>query len=60
MARSFRSASSRSASADFATSLVFGAMAKVVEEINDVGGDDGDGGRSAALSQRGGATEILQ
>ena len=63
VACSFRSTVSRCASADFATFPVFGAMAKVVEEINSVGGDGGDEGWSAALFQpwrRGGAAEILE
>ena len=51
MARSFRSAVSRCASADFTPFPLsaFGAMAKVAGEIDGVGGADGAGGRSAAL-----------
>ena len=53
MARSFRSAASRCASADFTPFPLsaFGAMAEVVREIDGVGGAGGDGGRSAALFQ---------
>ena len=53
IARSFRSAASRCASADFTTFPLsaFGAMAEVVGEIDGVGDAGGDGGRSAALFQ---------
>ena len=65
MARSFRSAASRCASADFTTFplSVFGAMTKVVGKIGGVGDAGGDGGRSAALFQlweEGGAAEISE
>ena len=51
-ARSFRSAASRCASADFTPFPLsaFGAMAEVVGEVDGVGGAGGNGGRSAALS----------
>ena len=53
MARSFHSAASRCASADFMTFPLsaFGAMAEVVGEIDGVGDAGGDGARSAALFQ---------
>ena len=53
IARSFHSAASRCASADFTTFPLsaFGAMAEVVGEIDGVGDAGGDGGRSAALFQ---------
>ena len=65
MARSFRSAASRCASADFTPFPLsaFGAMAEVVGEIDGVGGAGGNGGRSAALFQlreEGGAAEICE
>ena len=52
IARSFDSATSRCASADFMPFPLsaFGAMAKVVGEIDGVGDAGGNGGRSAALS----------
>ena len=62
MARSFRSAASRYTSADFTPFPLsaFGAMAEVVGEVDGIGGAGGDGGWSAALSQKGGAAEILE
>ena len=62
MARSFHSAASHCASADFMPFPLsaFGAMAEVVREIGGVGGAGGNGGRSAALSQKGGAAEIFE
>ena len=52
IARSFRSAVSRCASADFTPFPLsaFGAMAEVVGEVDGVGDAGGNGGRSAALS----------
>ena len=52
IARSFRSAASRCASADFTPFPLsaFGAMAEVVGEVDGVGDAGGNGGRSAALS----------
>ena len=66
IARSFRSAASRCASADFTPFPLsaFGAMAEVVGEINGVGGAAGNGGRSASLSlsfvKKDGAAEIWE
>ena len=65
MARSFRSAASRCASADFTPFPLsaFGAVAEAVGEIDGVGGAGDDGGRSAALFrlwEEGGAAEILR
>ena len=65
MARSFRSAASRCASANFTPFPLsaFGAMAEVVEEVGGVGDVGGNGGRSAALFQlweEGGAVEISE
>ena len=65
MARSFRSAASRCASADFTPFPLsaFGAMAEVAGEIDGVGGAGGNGGRSAALFrlwEEGGAAEISE
>ena len=65
MARSFRSAASRCASADFTPFPLsaFGAMAEVAGEIDGVGGAGGDGGRSAALFRlwkRRGTAEISE
>ena len=65
MARSFRSAASRYASADFTTFPLsaFGAMAEVVGEIDGVGGAGGDGGGallSFGFGKKGGAAEILR
>ena len=53
MARSFRSAASRCASAEFTPFPLsaFGAVAEVVREVDGVGGAGGNGGRSAALSR---------
>ena len=53
IARSFRSAASRCASADFTPFPLsaFGAMAEVVGEISGVGDAGGNGGRSAARSR---------
>ena len=52
MARSFISATSRCASADFTTFPLsaFRAMAEMVGEVDGVGDAGGNGGRSAALS----------
>ena len=65
IARSFRSAASRCASADFTPFPLsaFGAMAEVVGEVDGVGDAGGNGGRSAALSasrRRGGAAEVRE
>ena len=52
IARSFRSAASRCASADFTPFPLsaFGAMAEVVGEVDGIGDAGGNGGRSTALS----------
>ena len=65
IARSFRSAASRCASADFTPFPLsaFGAMAEVVGEGDGVGDASGNGGRSAALSasrRKGGAAEVRE
>ena len=65
MARSFRSAASRCASADFTPFPLsaFGAMAEVVEEVGGVGDVGGDGGGallSFGFGKKGGAAEICE
>ena len=65
IARSFRSAASRCASADFTPFPLsaFGAMAEVAKEIDGVGGAGGDRGRrllSFCFEKKGGAAEFVK